>query len=228
MLPRDISTSWSIRLAGKSPGYDALQFAIDECHRRGMQLHAWVVTIPVGKWNASGCQRLRKKFPKLIKKIGDEGYMNPEDGQTGSYLADICEEIVSRYDVDGIHLDYIRYPDTWNQLKSKRVAPDRKREYINDIVRKISQRVKQLKPWVRMSCSPVGKRADLSRYSSKGWNAYSAVSQDVELWMQNGWMDMIFPMMYFRDNQFDPFAIDWKERSHGKIVAPGLGNHIKQ
>ncbi|MBO6060444.1 MAG: family 10 glycosylhydrolase, partial [Bacteroidaceae bacterium] len=138
---------------GKSPGYDALQYAIDECHRRGMQLHAWVVTIPVGKWNATGCQRLRKKFPKLIKKIGDEGYMNPEDGQTGSYLADICEEIVSRYDVDGIHLDYIRYPETWNQQKGKRTTADRRREYITDIVRKISQRVKSLKPWVRMSCA---------------------------------------------------------------------------
>ena len=208
---------------GKSPGYDALQYAIDECHRRGMQLHAWVVTIPVGKWNATGCQRLRKKFPKLIKKIGDEGYMNPEDGQTGSYLADICEEIVSRYDVDGIHLDYIRYPETWNQQKGKRTTADRRREYITDIVRKISQRVKSLKPWVRMSCAPIGKRNDLSRFSSRGWNAYSTVSQDVELWMENGWMDMIFPMMYFRDNQFDPFAIDWKERSYGKIVAPGLG-----
>lgn len=208
---------------GRSPGYDALQFAISECHRRGMELHAWVVTIPVGKWNATGCQRLRKKFPKLIKKIGDEGYMNPEDSQTGSYLADMCEEIVRRYDVDGIHLDYIRYPETWNQLKGKRVAADRKRQYITDIVRSISTRVKQIKPWVRMSCSPIGKRDDLSRFSSRGWNAYSAVSQDVEMWMESGLMDMIFPMMYFRDNQFDPFAIDWKERSHGKIVAPGLG-----
>ena len=34
---------------GRSPGYDPLAFAIDECHRRGMELHAWVVTIPIGK-----------------------------------------------------------------------------------------------------------------------------------------------------------------------------------
>lgn len=52
----------------KSPGYDALKFAIEECHKRGMECHAWVVTIPVGKWNALGCKSLRSRFPGLIRK----------------------------------------------------------------------------------------------------------------------------------------------------------------
>ena len=208
---------------GKSPGYDALAFAIEECHRRGMELHAWVVTIPIGKWNGRGCLLLRKKFPKLIVKIGDEGYMNPEDMQTGHYLSEICKEIASNYDIDGIHLDYIRYPETWPKQRSKHVTGDRKRQHITDIVSLISHRVKAIKPWVRMSCSPIGKRTDLSRFSSRGWNAYSTVAQDVEHWLKSGMMDMVFPMMYFRDEQFDPFAIDWKERSHGRIIAPGLG-----
>ena len=74
---------------GKSPGYDALQFAIDECHKRGMEVHAWVVTIPVGKWNSYGCRQLRKRFPKLIKRIDQDGYMDPEATQTGCYLAEM-------------------------------------------------------------------------------------------------------------------------------------------
>ena len=57
---------------GKSPGYDPLRFAIEECHKRGMELHAWVVTIPVGKWNALGCKQLRQKYPRLIQKIGPD------------------------------------------------------------------------------------------------------------------------------------------------------------
>ena len=61
---------------GRSPGYDALQYAIDECHRRGMELHAWVVTIPIGKWNKIGAQELRKKRPELVKRIGDEAFMD--------------------------------------------------------------------------------------------------------------------------------------------------------
>ena len=204
---------------GKTPGYDALQFAIDECHKRGMELHAWVVTIPVGKWEALGCKSLRKKFPGLIRKIGADGYMNPEDSRTSDYLAGICREITHRYNVDGIHLDYIRYPETW-KIK---VSRDQGRNYITRIVEKIHNAVKSEKPWVKMSCSPVGKYDDLSRYWSHGWNANTKVCQDAQGWLRDGLMDELFPMMYFRDNHFYPFAIDWAEQSHGRIIAPGLG-----
>lgn len=204
---------------GRSPGYDALQFAIDECHARGMELHAWVVTMPVGKWNATGCQQLRKKMPQLIRKIGPDGYMNPEDPRTASYLADICGEIVDHYDVDGIHLDYIRYPETW----TLRVSRDQGRRNITAIVSAITNRVKQSKPWVKMSCSPIGKFTNLSRYWSHGWDAYNRVCQDAQGWLRAGLMDQLYPMMYFRGDQFFPFAIDWAQQSDGKMVAPGLG-----
>lgn len=204
---------------GKSPGYDALQFAIDECHKRGMEVHAWVVTIPVGKWNSYGCRQLRKRFPRLIKRIDQDGYMDPEATQTGCYLAEMCREIVQRYDVDGIHLDYIRYPETWKF----RISKDQARGNITRIVEKIHQAVKKEKPWVKMSCSPIGKFDDLSRYWSHGWNAYTKVAQDAQAWLKEGLMDELFPMMYFRGDQFFPFAIDWKEHSYGKIIAPGLG-----
>ncbi len=204
---------------GKSPGYDALQFAIDECHKRGMEVHAWVVTIPVGKWNSYGCRQLRKRFPRLIKRIDQDGYMDPEATQTGCYLAEMCREIVQRYDVDGIHLDYIRYPETWKF----RIGKDQARGNITRIVEKIHQAVKKEKPWVKMSCSPIGKFDDLSRYWSHGWNAYTKVAQDAQAWLKDGLMDELFPMMYFKGDQFFPFAIDWKEHSYGKIIAPGLG-----
>ena len=203
---------------GKSPGYDALQFAIDECHRRGMELHAWVVTIPVGKWNTYGCQQLRKRYGKLIRKIGDEGYMNPESPTTASYIADICEEITRKYDVDGIHLDYIRYPETWRGAMHK--------EYITDIVKAINRRVKLHKPWVKLSCSPIGKYDDLSRFRSNGWNARSRVAQDAQGWLRDGLMDQLYPMMYFQGNNFYPFAIDWKEQSFGRHVISGLGVYM--
>lgn len=213
---------WDGCLSGKpgvGPGYDALQFAIDECHRRGMEIHAWVVTIPVGKWNATGCAQLRKRFPNLIRKIGEDGYMNPENIQTANYLADICEEITRNYDIDGIHLDYIRYPETW-KIKISRAKG---RQHITNIVAAIHQRVKQLKPWVKVSCSPIGKFDDLSRYRSNGWNAYTAVCQDAQGWLRQGIMDALFPMMYFKGNHFFPFALDWAEHTYGRIVAPGLG-----
>ncbi len=216
---------WDGCLSGKpgvSPGYDALRFAIEECHRRGMELHAWVVTIPIGKWNALGCQRLRQRYPGMVLKIGQEGYMNPEASQTGDYLADICREITRNYDVDGIHLDYIRYPETWN----RRINLSAGRNNITNIVRKIRNAVKTEKPWVKMSCSPIGKYDDLSRYWSHGWNARTKVCQEAQAWLRDGLMDELFPMMYFRGEQFFPFAIDWAENSYGKIVAPGLGIYM--
>lgn len=213
---------WDGCLSGKpdkSPGYDALKFAIDECHRRGMELHAWIVAIPVGKWNGAGCVRLRKRHPGLVRKIGDEGYLDPEKPQTAEYLADLCAEITGNYDIDGIHLDYIRYHETWPMKVSRRQG----RTNITNIVRAISRRVKSIKPWVKMSCSPIGKYKDLSRFSSYGWNAYERVCQDAQAWLRDGLMDELFPMMYFRGNQFYPFALDWNEHSYGRIVAPGLG-----
>lgn len=216
---------WDGALSGKpgqSPGYDALAFAIEECHKRGMMAHAWVVTIPIGKWNGAGCRNLRAKYPQLVKKIGEEGFMNPEAEGTADYLAQFCKDIVSRYDVDGIHLDYIRYPDTWGKIANK----DKARNNITRIVKRIAESVKGIKDYVELSCSPVGKYADTKRQWSHGWNARDIVCQDVALWMKEGWMDAIYPMMYFKNENFYPFAIDWKERSAGKTVAPGLGIYM--
>ncbi|MBP5338494.1 MAG: family 10 glycosylhydrolase [Prevotella sp.] len=218
MEPWDASLTGTL---GRSPGYDPLQFCIDLCHERGMECHAWVVTIPVGKWGKAGCQHLRKTHPKLVKRIGDEGYMDPEQAATADYLARICGEIVHNYDIDGIHLDYIRYPETW-KLKGA-AARQKGRQHITSIVRKIAETVRREKPWVKLSCSPIGKHDDLTRYRSGGWNARTAVCQDAQAWLRDGLMDMLFPMMYFQGNNFYPFAIDWQEQSNGRLVVPGLG-----
>ena len=213
---------WDGCLSGiptQSPGYDALAFAIDECHKRGMKFHAWVVAIPVGKWDGAGCKALRKSAPSVLKRIGNEGFMNPEADGTASYLARFCKDVAARYDVDGIHLDYIRYPEAWKKIKSH----DKGRECITRIVRAIRDAVKEVKPWVMLSCSPIGKYADTKRQWSNGWNARDVVCQDAAQWLEDGLMDALFPMMYFRGDNFYPFLIDWKERSANKIVTPGLG-----
>ena len=151
IYPSDIEP-WDGCLSGQpgvSPGYDALQMAIDECHRRGMELHAWVVTIPVGKWNTYGCKRIRKRYPSIIVKIGDEGFMQPEAYLTADYLGNLCQEITERYDIDGIHLDYIRYPETW---RGKMWTDN-----ITRIVRNIHDRVKMLKPGSTTTCRAIAQ-----------------------------------------------------------------------
>ena len=136
-----------------------------------MELHAWVVSIPIGKWNGYGCRQLRKKRPDIVKRIADEGFVNPEKTAAAEYIASICAEIIEKYDIDGIHLDYIRYPETWQG----RIDVVKGRKNITRIVEKVATEVKARKPWVKMSCSPVGKHDHLARFSSYGGNARTKV-----------------------------------------------------
>ena len=230
---------WDVALTGqygKDPGYDPLQFVIDEAHKRGMELHAWVVTIPaykIAQAKQMGNQGLHVKQARLMKKHGDQYYMDPGQPGTADYLADICMEIVNRYDVDGLHFDYIRYPessgafpdaDTFKKYGNGKSKADWRRENITRIVRTIYNRVKARKPWVRISSSPVGKARDLKRFSAKGWSCM-AVSQDAQRWLREGIHDALYPMMYFKGNNFFPFAADWQEQSCGRLIAPGLGTY---
>ena len=193
-------------LTGKTdgdPGYDPLAFAVEECHKRGMECHAWMVTLPLGR--------------------------HPE---TKEYLMSLVREVVQRYDVDGVHFDFLRYPDKarrfpdaydYRKRGNGRSLAQWRRDNLTEILRYIYKEVKEIKPWVKVSTSPVGKYRDTSRYSSRGWNAFNAVYQDVQGWLGEGIQDQIYPMMYFRGNHFYPFALDWKEQSNGRQVIPGLG-----
>lgn len=229
---------WDVCLTGqfdKDPGYDPLAFAIEETHRRGMELHAWVVTVPCFKMKDAtkmGPKSLLKTRPQLLKKHNDSYYLDPGLPDSDDYLVSICKEIVDRYDVDGIHFDYIRYPEnansfpdgsTYKKYGNKSPKAEWRRSNITRMVSKAHKAIKALKPWVRLSCSPVGKFKDTRRFSSYGWNAYTAVFQDAQGWLHDGIMDLLFPMMYFQGNHFYPFAADWQENSHGRPIVPGLG-----
>ncbi|MEG1580686.1 MAG: family 10 glycosylhydrolase [Bacteroidaceae bacterium] len=220
---------------GVSPGYDPLAFAIEACHHRGMELHAWIVAFPAHKMKLTkqlGRQAINVRQPAIVKKAGDMWMLDPGVPQTADYLARLCAEVVEHYDVDGIHLDYIRYPEkeitftdaaTYRRYGKGQPKAEWRRQNVTRCVRAVHEAVKRCKPWVKMSCSPVGKYADLSRFSSRGWNAYDAVSQDAQGWLRQGLMDLLFPMMYFQGDHFYPFALDWTEQAGGKPIVPGLG-----
>lgn len=220
---------------GKDPGYDPLAFAIEECHKRGMEIHAWIVAIPLGSdkiIKEMGKRSITKQHPEMCIHYNRYWYLNPGHPETKKYLSSIIEEIVLKYNIDGINLDYIRYPD-----RSKRF-PDQhsfrkygkglslsqwRRDNITNIVREIYQTVKKHKPWIKVGSSPLGKYEDLTRYTSKGWNAYSTVYQEAQCWLKEGIQDIVLPMLYYREDNFYPFALDWQENSNGRTVVPGLG-----
>ena len=215
-------------IEGRAPGYgyDPLAFAVTECHKRGMELHAWIATIPVGAKNSLGCRTLKQKGFR-IRNYATGSYLDPADPSVAPYLASICGEIVRKYDVDGINLDYIRYPDGWPRPSYRSGdTPDERRSNITAIVRAIHDEVKAIKPWVKMSCSPIGKHADLSRYSSKNFNAHDRVSQEAQEWLKLGLMDQLYPMQYFRGDNYYPFLADWVENAYKREIVTGLGTYF--
>lgn len=222
---------------GKHPGYDPLQFALDECHKRGMELHCWLVTIPSGSVKTHqnlGAKSVTKTHPEISRKIKNYWYLDPGHPNTKTYLASICREIVSRYDVDGIHFDFIRYPEnsadavdrlTWKQYgeKTGMSRADWRRSNITACVEEMYRTVKALKPWVKVTAAPLGKYSDTARYPAGNWNGLNRVYQDAQLWMRTGIIDGVFPMLYHSDLNFYPFVLDWKENSYGRPVTIGLG-----
>ena len=225
-------------LTGKTdgdPGYDPLAFAVEECHKRGMECHAWMVTLPLGNRKhvqSLGKQSVTKRHPDICLTYRKHYYLNAGHPKTKEYLMSLVREVVQRYDVDGVHFDFLRYPDKarrfpdaydYRKRSNGRSLAQWRRDNLTEILRYIYKEVKEIKPWVKVSTSPVGKYRDTSRYSSRGWNAFNAVYQDVQGWLGEGIQDQIYPMMYFRGNHFYPFALDWKEQSNGRQVIPGLG-----
>ena len=220
---------------GKAPLYDPLAFAIEECHKRGLECHAWVVSFPICKVPTEkklGKQALPHKRPELCQRCDDVWMLDPGVPGTAEYLATICEEIVTNYNVDGIHLDYIRYPEkaikfndakTYKKYGNKQNKATWRRANVTRCVTQIHTAIKTVRPWVKLTCAPIGKYKDLPRQSSYGWNAYSAVNQEAQEWLRDGLMDALFPMMYFDGKHFYPFAVDWQENCAGRPVVPGLG-----
>lgn len=222
---------------GSSPGYDPLAFAVEECHRRGMECHAWIISIPAGsvkQVQQQGAKSVVARYPEMCVKVKGEWYLNPGHPQTAEYIASIAEEIAYNYDVDGIHLDYIRYPseegnfpdsDTYEQYAYEGVdLASWRMENISNIVCMVCDVVKEIDESIMVSTAPLGRYASIEGMPPVDWCCMGGVSQDAVQWLTEGCNDFIAPMMYYRDSDFFPYLADWAERTAGEgYVVPGLG-----
>lgn len=214
--------------------FDPLAFVLEECHKRGMELHAWLVTYPLGsdkQVKSLGSSSITKKNPSIVKKYRNEWFLDPGNPQTDDYLMSLVEELVANYDIDGIHFDYIRYPDnpegfpdaTTHRLYGKgQSLQEWRRNNISRFVTRVYDRIKSQKRWVQVSSAPVGRYRKLPD-TVVGWTALETVSQDAVRWIKTGKHDALYPMIYYKGGHFYPFADDWIENASGRIVVPGLG-----
>ncbi|MDR1102440.1 MAG: family 10 glycosylhydrolase, partial [Tannerella sp.] len=220
---------------GVMPGYDPLAFAIDECHRRGLECHAFLVTYPVGSPRVveeQGALSVVKRHPELCLRHGNNWYLDPGQPGTCDYILSIVREIVSRYDVDGIQFDYVRYPEQAQSFPDQQTfaaygngenLADWRRGNINRLMEQVYDWVRQTKPWVQVSSSPLGKYRRDMQTPNAVWTAFDDVYQDPKAWLQAGKQDMIVPMMYYRANDFYPFVNIWVEQVAQRNMVAGLG-----
>lgn len=211
-------------------GFDPLKFVIEAAHERNMECHAWITTFPVEKVKLSKWGKLLEKRPDYYKQVDDRWFLDPGRPETRDRLVLIAKEIVTGYDVDGLHLDYIRYPDnpkTFDDKNTYRLYGKGKdktqwrRDNVTKIVFDIYDAVKSVKDWVQVSSSPLGKYKAIKR--NDGWTAYESVLQDAGYWISEGKQDLLFPMMYGRGNDFFPYVDEWLATSNGRHIIPGLG-----
>ncbi len=249
---------WSDMLSdslGKDPGWDPLAFAISQAHRLGLELHCWINTFPL--WHGTRppqesiprqpylahpdwivCDISGKPMP-ITPGSGEYIWASPGIPAVQQHIINVALDIAEHYDIDGLHFDYVRYPESSvtkgyshdsisvARFKSAEANPyklgweDWQREQVNRFVFSAYNAITAQKPWIKVSAAVVGK------YMGRGWTSYYSVYQDPRSWMELGKIDFIVPMVYWeRSNPTHPFVpliTEWHDRvSYNRQIFPGI------
>jgi uncharacterized lipoprotein YddW (UPF0748 family) len=208
---------WSQWLTGTqgrapSPAYDPLAFAVAEAHRRGMELHAWLnpYRAQASVSRAMAPSHVTARHPGWILDFRDDGMklLDPGHPEVPAYVVSVVEDIVRRYDVDGIHFDDYFYP--YSGIAGEDAATfrahsrgfqdiaDWRRDNVNRLVRQVHQAVRALKPHVKFGISPFGIWKSGVPAGITGLSAYDGIYADARAWLHGGSVDYVAPQLYWR------------------------------
>lgn len=219
----------------KSLGYDICSFVIDECHKRDMECHAWIVPFRLGTVRNSAKYKTNKvKHPidsrsSLCVKFNGAYYLDPGLPATHEYLLSLYRELVERYDFDGINLDYTRYPGaafpdngSFRKYNAGSLGKDDwRRDNVNRFVASLYDMVKAVKPGMVVGSAPVGTYKNVKDYGNS--TAYGSFHQDPVQWIESGHHELIIPQMYWDEKfGFSDHLATWVNLSAGKTVIVGL------
>ena len=242
---------WSQYLTGtqgKAPadGFDPMAFLIEEAHKRAMEFHAWLNPYRVtASENDVLCDtHLYYRQPERFVKYGKQLYFDPGLPENRDYICKVVRDIVSRYDVDAIHMDDyfypypiagVNFPDEnsfriYGRLQgfdANQIA-DWRRNNVNLLISRIKNTIILTKPWVLFGISPFGiyrnqkNTPDGSGSNTNGLQNYDDLYADVLLWMQKGWIDYCIPQIYWEIGHtaadYDTLIRWWsKQKRHGLL-----------
>lgn len=209
---------WSYYLTGNqgtppSPFYDPLAFAVEEAHKRGMELHAWFnpyrAVRSVGSYTLAP-NHVSIQHPDWILTFGTLKMLDPGLPQVRDYVAGIVTDIARRYDVDGVHADDYFYPYPPNQITNQddstfarypRGFTDRgawRRDNVNLLIRMIHDSLRAVKPHVKFGMSPFGIWKNGVPPGITGLDAYNVIYCDAIAWLQQRTIDYLTPQLYWR------------------------------
>ena len=197
---------WSKYLTGeqgKYPGYDPLQFMIEETHKRDMEFHAWLnpyrITTQGTDLNELAPNNPARIKPEWVLEFNNALFYDPENPEVIEYVAITVYEIIKKYDVDGIHFDDYFYPYDY-PLPEGEVANNR-REAVNNLIRTIYKVIKSTKPSVQFGVSPYGvwknKSSDVTGSDTSGSESYYDIYADTRTWIKNNWLNYVAPQVYW-------------------------------
>ncbi len=223
---------WSDMLTGnigEYPGYDPLQFMLDEAHKRGMKVHAWFnpyrVSVNTKPSTVTELNRTLSQNPASvfvlhrdwIRTAGDRFVLDPGIPEARNWITSIVAEVVARYPIDGVQFDDYFYAESSGSMLNdgetfKKYGQgfgskaDWRRHNTQLLIEQVSHTIKQLKPEVEFGVSPAGvwrnRSHDTAGSDTRGAAAYDEAYADTRLWVQQGLLDYIAPQIYW------PFARD--------------------
>lgn len=213
---------WSEYLTGQmgrppEPFYDPLAFAVEEAHRRGMELHAWFNPFRVRQAPVKhpiSPNHISRTQPGIVRSIGGNLlWLDPGSKTARDYASSVILDVTRRYDIDGVHLDdyFYPYPDksrpgafpddaTWSQYVrsgGSLTRDDWRRKNVDDFVQQLYFSIKREKSWVKFGISPFGIWRPGNPSQITGLDSYAAIYADSRKWLTQGWVDYFSPQLYW-------------------------------
>lgn len=241
---------WSRYLSGvqgkaPQPYYDPLAFWIEECHKRGMEFHAWLNPYRVAQNSQEPLSTTHIAFqhPEWIINYGNKLYFDPGIPGVRAFITRVVQDIVRRYDVDAIHMDDYFYPyplseafpDTasfalYNRGFAADSIADWRRENVDITIKMLNDSIKGVKPWVKFGISPFGvwrNRADDPEGSDTraGITNYDHLYANIIKWQELGWIDYCLPQLYWYIGHpaadFEVLVKWWQKHTYNRAMYIG-------
>ncbi len=242
---------WSQWLTGKQgkppvPFYDPLQFMIEESHKRGLEFHAWLnpyrANFSIGKASIAP-SHVTRRHPQWFVNYGGKTYFDPGHKGGQKWVVNVVKDIVSRYDVDAIHMDDYFYPyriagkefpDAASYAKDPRGLnrEDWRRSNVDSIIKALNLTIKETKPWVKFGISPFGvwrnqSKDPMGSPTKAGQTNYDDLYADILLWLKEGWIDYVAPQLYWESGHrlvaFETLIDWWSKHTYGRHMYIGQG-----